>query len=448
MLHHAARRLGPLAAVLAALALGGGAAPAQGASDPLLDDQWGLTEAATGARTAWTQSRGSGVLVAILDSGIQLDHADLAGSLWRNPAEVAANGVDDDRNGYVDDVHGANIKALNGDVDDDNGHGTHVAGIVAARAGNGTGGAGIAPAARIMSVKVLDANRGGDSSLLARGIRYAVDQGAKILNVSINGEGTSGDLDVALRYAGEHGATVVASAGNNGRDLDITPSYPASSTEPAVLTVTATQAAGSLLSIANRGLRSVDVAAPGGHILSTATGSGYELRTGTSMAAPFVSGSLALLSAARPDLPQPTLRAAIVQSAPRPKLLAGLLGSGALNVAAALRSVLPGDMWRSATRSGDTAAGALRLKVSAKSRIRAGRSATVRWKLSGAQHERVVRWRVLLDGKRVRTLAAQKSLLRKRVSRPGTHRWKVAGVDAEGKRVVVAARNFTVLRRR
>ncbi|HEV2058657.1 MAG TPA: hypothetical protein VGR11_04815, partial [Solirubrobacteraceae bacterium] len=112
------------------------------------------------------------------------------------------------------------------------------------------------------------------------------------------------------------------------------------------------------------------------------------------------------------------------------------------------RSVLPGDMWRITPRSGDTAAGALRLKVSAKRRIRVGRSATVRWKLSGRQHERVVRWRVLLNGKRVRTVAAEKSLLRKRVSRVGTHRWKVVGVDAEGKRVVVAARNFTVLRRR
>ena len=440
-----------LAALGAAFAIGASAAPAQAASDPLIDDQWGLTDAATGAPTAWTQSHGEGVLVAVLDSGTQLDHPDLATSLWRNPGETPGNGVDDDRNGYVDDVHGAHIKQLNGNVEDDNGHGTHVAGIVAARAGNGTGGSGIAPGAKIMSVKVLDANRAGDSSQLAKGIRYAVDHGAKILNVSINGDGTSPDLDQALTYAGQKGATIVASAGNNSRDLDLAPSYPASSAEPAVLTVTATQPTGSLLGIANRGLRSVDLAAPGGHILSTARGSGYELREGTSMAAPFVSGSLALLASARPDLGQPALRDAIVQTAPKPNLLAGLLEDGALNVAAALRSVLPGDMWqaRAAAIDADAGAGAgaaIGLKVSVKSRVRAGRKVTVRWSATGS--ERVVKWRVSLNGKRIKTLPGTKSLLRKRVSKPGTHRWKVVGLDAEGRRVVAAARTFKVLRRR
>ena len=443
--HRATRSL---AALGAAFAIGASAAPAQAASDPLLDDQWGLTDAATGAPQAWTQSRGNGVLVAVLDSGVQLSHPDLANNLWRNPGETPANGVDDDRNGYVDDVHGAHIKALNGNVEDDNGHGTHVAGIVAAQAGNGTGGSGIAPGAKIMSVKVLDANRAGDSSQLAKGIRYAVDNGAKILNVSINGDGTSPDLDQALTYAGQKGATVVASAGNNSRDIDLAPSYPASSTEPAVLTVTATQPTGSLLSIANRGLRSIDLAAPGGHILSTARGSGYELREGTSMAAPFVSGSLALLAAARPDLAQSALRAALVESAPKPRVLAGLLEDGALNVAAALRTVLPGDMWQARAAAIDSdapSATEISLKVTAKSRIRAGRSATVRWTATGPA-DRVVSWRVSLNGKRIKTLPGTKSLLRKRVNTPGTHRWKIVGLDADGAKVVSAARKFKVLR--
>jgi len=438
-----------LAALGAAFAIGAAAAPAQAASDPMLDDQWGLTSAATGAPQAWTQSLGNGVVVAILDSGIQLSHPDLANNLWRNPGETPGNGIDDDRNGYVDDVYGANIKALNGNVEDDNGHGTHVAGIVAAQAGNGIGGSGIAPGAKIMSVKVLDANRAGDSSQLAKGIRYAVDQGAKILNVSINGNGTSPDLDQALTYAGQKGATIVASAGNNSRDIDLAPSYPASSTEPAVLTVTATQPTGGLLSIANRGLHSIDLAAPGDQILSTARGSGYELRQGTSMAAPFVAGSLALLAAARPDLGQPALRAAIVQSAPKPSLLAGLLEDGALNVAAALRTVLPGDMWQARAAAIDdeagTAASAISLKVSAKRRVRAGRSATVRWTATGAA-ERVVSWRVLLNGKRIKTVPGTKSVLRKRVNTPGTHRWKIVGIDADGNHIVSAARTFKVLR--
>ena len=451
MFHRTTRSLRPLTAVVAAIALGASAAAAQAATDPLLDEQWGLTNVATGAPEAWTQSRGDGVLVAVLDSGVQLSHPDLAKSLWRNDGETPANGIDDDRNGYVDDVHGANIKALNGNVEDDNGHGTHVAGILAAQAGNGVGGSGIAPGARIMSVKVLDANRAGDSSQLAKGIRYAIGEGAKILNVSINGNGTSPDLDDALKYASQQGATVVASAGNQARDIDLTPSYPASSAEPSVLTVTAIETTGSLLSIANRGLRSVDLAAPGGSILSTAMSSGYELREGTSMAAPFVAGSLALLAAARPDLPQSELRSAIVQSAPRPKLLAGLLGSGALNSGAAMHSVLPGDMWRAPAadtglRAGAADADAIRLEVSAKKRVRAGRAATVKWTATGA--DRVVSWRVSLNGTLIKTLPGTKSQLRKRVSRPGTHRWKVVGLDAEGQRVVSAARQFKVLRNR
>jgi subtilisin family serine protease len=434
---------------VAAIALGASASSAQAASDPLLDDQWGLTNVATGAPEAWTQSRGNGIVVAVLDSGVQLNHPDLAKSLWHNDGEIPGNGIDDDHNGYVDDVYGANIKALNGNVEDDNGHGTHVAGIIAAQAGNGVGGSGIAPGAKIMAVKVLDANRAGDSSQLAKGIRYAIGEGAKILNVSINGDGTSPDLDEALKYASQQGVTVVASAGNQSRDIDLVPSYPASSAEPSVLTVTATQSTGSLLSIANRGLRTVELAAPGGNILSTAMGSGYELREGTSMAAPFVAGSLALLAAARPDLPQSALRTALVQTVSHPKGLTGLLSAGALNVGAAMHSVLPGDMWRASadgTRTIAANADGTRLEISAKRRVRAGHSTTVRWTAVGA--DQVVTWNVSLNGKRIKSLPGTTSQLRKKVSRPGTHRWKIVGLDADGQRVVSASRQFKVLRNR
>ena len=443
------RNARPIAALAATLALGfTAAAPAQAAPDPLFEDQWALSDPkATGAQEAWTQSRGDGALVAVLDSGVQISHPDLASKLWRNKDEVPGNGVDDDRNGYVDDVHGANMIANNGNIEDDEGHGTHVAGIVAAQAANGTGGMGIAPGATIMAVKVLDANRAGNSTWLARGIVYAVDAGAKILNVSVNGDGTSSDLEDALRYAGERGATVVASAGNNSRNLDLTPSYPASSSASSVLSVTATEPTGGLLSIANRGLNSIDLAAPGGTILSTARGSRYELRQGTSMAAPFVAGSLALLAAARPDLSQPTLRTALLQSAPKPSILSGLLGSGALDVGAAMHRVLPGDMWSATGAPADAAeAEAARLRLLTKAKVRVGRSATVRWKLSGAA--RVAKWRVSLDGRKVGTVKnGTRSLLRKRISRAGRHRWKVVGVDADGRKVVSAARSFRVVKR-
>jgi subtilisin family serine protease len=444
----------PLNRILAATAttvafVAAAAAPAIAAPDPMLSDQWALSQPqAIGAHEAWTQSQGSGALVAILDSGVQLDHPDLADSLWTNPGEVPGNGKDDDGNGFVDDVYGANMFTNNGDVSDDEGHGTHVAGIIAARAGNGIGGSGLAPKSRIMAVKVLDANRSGNSTLLARGIRYAIDEGAKILNVSINGDSTTSDLTAALHYATDKGATIVASSGNNSRNLDLTPSYPASSAEPSVLSVTASDPGGALASFANTGLSSVDLAAPGEMILSTARGSGYENRSGTSMAAPYVAGALALLSSARPDLAEPALRAALMQTAPKRGLLAGLLGGGGLDVGAAMHAILPGDMWHATTAAPVAAKAAsvsLRLRTGAKTR--AGHRATLRWSASGA--DSVTTWRVMLDGKVVAIRSAGASrVLRQTVSKAGSHRWKVVGYDGARDRVVSGARGFKVLRAR
>jgi subtilisin family serine protease len=447
----------PLNRILAATATtvalaAAGAAPALAATDPMLADQWALNDPQViGAQEAWTQSQGSGVLVAIIDSGVQLDHPDLAANLWVNPGEVAANGKDDDGNGFVDDVNGASMFTNDGNVSDDEGHGTHVAGIVAARADDGIGGVGVAPKARIMAVKVLDANRSGNSTLLARGIRYAVDMGARILNTSINGDSTTADLTAALHYATEKGATVVASAGNNSRNIDLSPSYPASSPEPSVLSVTASNDLGNLVAFANTGLSSVDLAAPGQMILSTARGSGYENRSGTSMAAPYVSGSLALLASARPDLSQPALRAALLQTAPKPAPLLGLLGGGGgggLNVGAAMHAVLPGDMWR-ATPAAPVAAKAASVAVHLRtgSQTRAGRRATLRWSATGA--DSVATWRILLDGKRVASRSADAGhILRHTISKAGKHRWKVVGYDDAGERVVSGTRSLKVLRAR
>jgi subtilisin family serine protease len=443
-----------LAATATTVALAGaGASTASAATDPLLSDQWALSEPqAIGASVAWTQSHGDGVLVALLDSGVQLDHPDLAGSLWTNPGEVPGNGKDDDGNGFVDDVNGANMFTNDGNVSDDEGHGTHVAGIVAARAGNNIGGSGVAPGARIMAVKVLDSTRSGNSTVLARGIRYAIDMGARILNVSINGDSTTADLTDALHYATLKGATVVTSAGNNSRNIDLVPSYPASSTEPSVLSVTATDQQGVLDDFANRGLNSVDLAAPGDMILSTARGSGYENRSGTSMAAPFVAGSLALLQAARPDLSQPALRAALLGTAPKPGLLAGLLGGGGgggLDVGAAMHAVLPGGMWHAAPTGAIAAqtASAATVRLRTGARIRAGHRATVRWSAAGA--DSVTSWQVSLDGRNVATRSADAAkVLRRKIAKSGKHRWKVVGYDDAGTAVVSGSRSFSVLRAR
>ena len=442
-----------VAAFVASIAFWGTwTSPAVAAPDPMFDQQWALSmPSAVGASEAWTQSFGDGVIVAVLDSGVQLDHPDLQGNLWTNPGEIAGNGVDDDANGVIDDVHGANIVSGGGNVADDEGHGTHVAGIIAAGAGNGIGVVGLAPKARVMAVKVLDANRAGNASQLAQGIHYAVDEGARILNVSLNGDATNDELDAAVRYASQKGATIVASAGNNGRDLDARPSYPASSNDPAVVSVTASDRASNLLGFANRGLNSVDIAAPGAEILSTATGSGYEFRAGTSMAAPYVAGTLALLAAARSDMSQTELRGALLSSATRLRGLAGLLATGELNAGSAMHAVLPGRLWRVApvavAASAGPAATTIRLRLRTGRAVRAGRRATLHWSARGTP--KVSSWRVLFDGRRVATVAGDRALVaRKRVERAGTHRWKVVGSDAQGGRLASATRNFKVLRRR
>jgi subtilisin family serine protease len=426
--------------------LAAGAAPANAAAagDPLLDEQWALADpAAIGAKEAWTQSNGAGVLVAILDTGIQLDHPDLAANVWTNPGEIPNNGRDDDADGIVDDVHGANMFDHSANVDDDNGHGTHVAGIVAARQGNGVGGSGLAPGAKILPVKVLDANMAGDTDTLSDGIRYAVDHGAKILNVSVNTDEPTDTVAAAVRYAGEHGAIVVASAGNNGRDIDLQPSYPASLGDPAVFTVAAESEGGLLWQLSNTGLLSVDLAAPGQYIASTTRNSSYQSRSGTSAAAPFVAASLALLSAARPDLSMSELRAIVTQTTKRTTLLSSLLGGGRLDVGAAMHRALAGRPWKTAPATQPAPRPTLRLRTS--SGARAGSKVTLRWSTTAS--ESVARWRVSLDGRVVKTVAAATTGVSRRIGRAGKHAWRVVGFDGAGAKVVAAARSFTVARR-
>ena len=429
-------------------------AAAAAAADPLLSQQWALADpAAIGAQEAWTQSSGAGILVAVLDSGIQLDHPDLAANIWTNPGEVAGNGRDDDVNGIVDDIHGANMFSLSADVDDDNGHGTHVAGIIAARRGNGIGGSGLAPGAQILPVKVLNSSMTGTTDTLARGIRYAVDEGAKILNVSVNSDGVTDSLTSAVRYAGEHGAIVVASAGNNSRNIDLLGSYPASLTDLAVFSVAAGTSAGGLWKGSNTGLLSVDLAAPGERIHSTLNVSSYQSRTGTSAAAPFVSASLALLSAVRTDLPMSALRDAIVDTTRRTNILATLLGGGRLDVGAAMHRVLAGLPWNSTGLVDETAGHGLSaatagptLRLRTKSSARAGARVSLRWYASGT--DSVTRWRVSLDGRVVATVRARISRVSRRIRRAGLHRWRVVGLNASKAKVVVARRAFRVRSRR
>jgi subtilisin family serine protease len=402
--------------------------------DPLLSAQWALAgPAAIGAQQAWTQSRGAGVLVAVLDTGIQVDHPDLAQNVWSNPAEIPANHVDDDHDGVIDDVHGANMFDMSANVEDDNGHGTHVAGIIAARHDNAIGGSGLAPEATIMPVKVLDAQMTGSTDTLASGIRYAVDRGARILNVSVNTDSPTQSVSDAVRYAAQHGAMIVASAGNNARDIDLLPSYPASLPDPNVISVTADTDQGTLWQLANTGLQSVDLAAPGEHIASTARGSSYQSRTGTSAAAPFVTASLALMTAARPDLPLSTLRTALLTSTRPTSILSGLLGNGRLDIAAAMHTILPADAWHTTTTTppATTTAATTRPHAAGTLRLRSPRSApthtpiTLRWT---ARHTpTVTRWRITLDTHPIRTTTPTTTTITHTINTPGHHTWRVTG---------------------
>ncbi|MDP2711405.1 MAG: S8 family peptidase [Solirubrobacteraceae bacterium] len=422
------------------------AAAAAAGSDPLFTSQWALSEpSATGAQEAWTRSNGAGIVVAVLDTGVQLDHPDLAGSIWTNPREIPGNGIDDDGNGIVDDVHGANMLNGSGNVHDDNGHGTHVAGIVAARRGNGIGGAGIAPGATILPVKVLGADLTGDTTALANGIRYAVAQGARIINVSINSNGYSDALAGAVRHAGAQGATIVASAGNSSRSIDLLPSFPASLPDPALLAVAATDQTAGLARLSNFGLLSVDLAAPGTRIASTTRGSGYQYRQGTSAAAPFVAGSLALLAAARPDLSQSALRGALLATAQRTGKLTSLIGAGRLDVGAAMRRVA-GSTGQVELIAGAASVGARpRLRLRSTLNVRPGRRSVLRWTSTGTRD--VVRWRISLNGRAVATVRSGKTRrVTRTIRRAGSHRWGVVGFNATGRKIVTGKRVFRVKR--
>ncbi|XAY03731.1 protease [Paraconexibacter sp. AEG42_29] len=312
------------------------AAPA--VADPMEAEAWHLaTDTPMGIRTAWQRVRDSDVIVAVLDSGIDLTHPDLAPNLWTNAGEIPGNRIDDDRDGVVDDVHGVDLVGRDGDPADDNGHGTHVAGIIGARGGNGEGASGVAWRVRLMAVKVLDRRASGTTGNVAQGIRYAVAHGARIINVSLAGPIATPDLVDAVEDARAAGVLVVAAAGNAHQDLGLLPSYPASLRAANVLGVAATTEQG-LLSLLSSFGTGVDLSAPGDAILSTALGGGYEYRSGTSMAAPMVAGAAALLLAVNPAADAVGVAAALAGSARRTGLP---VGAGALDVGRALGGGVP-----------------------------------------------------------------------------------------------------------
>ncbi len=265
-------------------------------NDPDYSLQWNLP--LIGMEQAWEWSLGEGVVIAIVDSGIDLVHPDLEAKLWVNLGEISGTGQDDDGNGYIDDVHGWDFVDGNAQPHDLNGHGTHVAGIAGAHTDNGIGVAGVGWQAELMALRVLNKEGSGAWSDVAEAIVYAADNGARVINLSLAGSTYSVAAAAAVSYALDRDCLIVAAAGNKEGPIQ----YPAAL--PGVMAVGATDSQEQPAKNYASGPE-MDVAAPGINIYSTYTRdkpSTYSLMGGTSMAAPHVSGLAALLWAADPTL--------------------------------------------------------------------------------------------------------------------------------------------------
>ncbi|GBL16486.1 subtilisin E [Microcystis aeruginosa NIES-1211] len=276
-------------------------------------NDWGVN--LVNAPEAWARGyTGQGIVVAVLDTGVDRNHADLAANIWTNAGEIANDGLDNDGNGYVDDVYGWNFANGNNNTLDGNRHGTHVAGTIAAR-NNGFGVTGVAHNAKIMPVKVLSDSGSGSSSGVAQGIRYAVDNGADVINMSLGGGSTNSQIQAALQYASSRGVIVVMAAGNAGAAQ---PSYPASNATSWGLAVGAVNSSNQMASFSNRAGSNSSmsyVTAPGVQVYSTLPNGGYGFLSGTSMAAPHVAGVVTLMLSANPNLTDAQVRQIITATA-------------------------------------------------------------------------------------------------------------------------------------
>jgi len=340
-------------------------------NDPLFGSLWGLDNtgqtggtpgADIGATTAWDIARGSSqVVIAVIDSGVDYRHVDLAANIWVNAGEIAGDGIDNDGNGFIDDLHGIDTANDDSDPNDDAGHGTHVAGTIGAVGNNGVGVAGVNWNVQIMPLKFLSALGTGFTSDAIAAIDYMTlmktQFGVNLVasNNSWSGGAYSQALYDAIAASTDAGVLFVAAAGNSGSNSDQFAEYPAAYDLPGIISVAATDASDALADFSNFGENTVDIAAPGVGILSTTPDNTYNTYSGTSMAAPHVTGVAALLKNLSPELTPEEIKAALMATADqRPGLADKVASGGRLNAARAVALYgEPADWYRVSVSVGD-----------------------------------------------------------------------------------------------
>jgi subtilisin family serine protease len=325
-------------------------------NDPHFNEQWALNNlgqdggkkrADLDALKAWQDTTGSeDVVVAVLDSGVDYTHEDLRENMWVRPASIPV--YTDDELGMFADLNGYDGTSEIRDPMDDNGHGTHCAGIIGAEGNNGIGVTGINWKVKIMPLKFLGRGGFGSTNDAIEAINYAIDRKKKGVNVRIisaswGSTSKSKALEDTIRAAGDAGILFVAAAGNNSTDNDKRPHYPSNYDLPNVISVAALDRSDNLASFSNYGAKTVHVAAPGAAILSTWLGDGYREASGTSMATPYVSGVAALIVASDPGISMKELRARVLGTTDALPNLKGKVESGGRICAAnALGNIVKG----------------------------------------------------------------------------------------------------------
>ena len=321
-----------------------------GPNDPMFGEQWSLensgqrggsAKADISALAAWGKTRGTEkVVVAVIDSGVDYTHPDLIKNMWVRPPNMAR--YSDDQLGTIDDAHGFNAVDNSGDPMDDNGHGTHCAGIIGAEGDNNEGIAGINWKVEIMPLKFIDSNGSGTTKDAIKAINYAIDRkradvNVRVINASWGSTAKSKALEDAIREAGEEGILFIAAAGNSSADSDRSPHFPAGYNLPNVISVAALNRNDELASFSNYGAKSVHIAAPGAEILSTWLNGTFEEHSGTSMATPEVVGVAALVLSVEPEMSVKELRQRLFDSADAlPQLKGKVVTGGRINAARAV----------------------------------------------------------------------------------------------------------------